>query len=221
MVRVLKSKEPKTPLSYLLVEGETDKLFWQRVRSDSINNCRVMIKDLKGLFNINKKVINGVIDYTNKHVDEVVKIYCCLDRESRYGKVPEFDIKTVIKYIRDQGIKRVLSVDQIIATQQTECWFLYDIEGIFKFWSIPKSKRNPKAFQPPEKCTFKDLKRLARRYSRDYEKGDAAMNFINHLDIGKIILNCRELREGIEKIKSNAEDLTNHLFRIRSRENKL
>ena len=31
-------------------------------------------------------------------------------------------------------------------------------------------------------------------------------------DIDKIVSGCRELRQGIEKIKSQANDMTNHLF---------
>ena len=35
----------KTPISLLLVEGETDELFWQQVKNSSLKSCRIIIKD--------------------------------------------------------------------------------------------------------------------------------------------------------------------------------
>ncbi len=203
----------KTPISLLLVEGTTEELFYERIKSVLLSDYRITIRrNMEGLFNINKKVINAIYNYCQEHEDEQVKVYCCLDRESRYGQVPGWDIKIVSKHIVEQNITNVLSIDEIIATQQIESWFLYDIKGIFVFLRTPKAKRNIKAFCPPEKYSYKDLERLFRRYDKSYNKGQTGKNLINHLDIDKIVSGCRELRQGIEKIKSQANDMTNHLF---------
>ena len=138
--------------------------------------------------------------------------YCCFDRESRYGEVPGFDIKKIKKYVNDAKLKSVLSIDLITATQQIESWFFYDIEGIYVYLKVPKSHRRLNAFRPPEKFDYRDLQRLFERYGKTYMKGKRAESFINKLDIKKIVCNCKELREGIQLIQSQAEDLTNHLF---------
>jgi len=202
----------KKPISLLLVEGETDKLFYKRIKNEFFTGSRVTTQNLYGLFNINKKIINRIVEYSKRHEDERIRVYCCLDRESRDDKVPEFDIKKITKYVKDENIRKIQSINSIIATQQIESWFLYDIDGIYKFLKVPVSKRNPKSFQPPGKFVYKHLQRLFERYNRTYTKGKRTENFINQLDIKKIVSNCKELREGIELIQSQSNDLTNHLF---------
>lgn len=202
----------KKPISLLLVEGETDELFYKRIKNEYFTGSRVTTQNLYGLFNINKKIINRIVEYSKRHEDERIRVYCCLDRESRDDKVPEFDIKKITKYVKDENIRKILSINSIIATQQIESWFLYDIDGIYKFLKVPVSKRNPKSFQPPERFGYKRLQRLFERYNRTYTKGKKAENFINHLNINKISSKCKELRDGIALIRSQATDLTNNLF---------
>jgi hypothetical protein len=85
-------------------------------------------------------------------------------------------------------------------------------EGIYVYLKVPKSQRNQRAFRPPERFGYRDLQRLFERHGKIYTKGKRAENFISRLDIEKIIYNCKELREGIQLIQSQATDLTNHLF---------
>jgi len=217
MVKEELHKVIKKPMSLLLVEGETDMLFYKRIKNTCLKEYRTTIRDLEGIYNINKKVINGIMNYVQQHRDENIRVYCCFDRESRYGEVPEFDIRKVGKYIKDEMIKTVLSIDLIRATQQIESWFLYDIEGIYEFLRVPRTQRNPKAFRPPARFGYKALQKLFERYEKTYTKGKNAQNFINHLNIGKIVSNCKELWEGIELIKLQTDDLTNHFFPVRRR----
>ena len=212
MAKEIRADLSRKPISLLLVEGETDELFYKRIKNELCVGSRVTTQNLYGLFNINKKIINKIVDYTKHHEDEMIRVYCCLDRESRDSKVPEFDIKKITKYVKNENIRKIQSINSIIATQQIESWFLYDIDGIYKLLKVPSTKRKPKAFQPPEKFGYKHLQRLFERYNRTYTKGKRAENFINQLDINKIVSNCKELREGIELIQAQSNDLTNHLF---------
>lgn len=205
-------KRRKPPMSLLLVEGATEVLFYNRIIDNYLSECRTTIKDLKGLFNINKKVIGEITKYCQRHEDEKIRVYCCLDRESRSGEVPGFNIDRILKHITNQNMNNVLDIKPVIATQQIESWFLYDIQSIYTFLKVPKSQRKPKAFQPPEKFTHKHLSCLFRRYKKSYAKGRGAQSFINSLDINRIMDNCEELKQGIALIKSQAEDLTNNLF---------
>jgi hypothetical protein len=211
MVREDMGKTAKKPISLLLVEGDTDVLFYGRIKKTFLNDCRITIRNLKGLYNINNKIIDGIVNYAQQHEDEKIRIYCCLDRESRYGEVPGFDIERIKKYIKDETVRSVLSVDLIRATQQIESWFFYDIEGICEFLKVPRPQRKSRVFKPPEKFGYMDLQRLFERYGKPYNKGKGAKNFINHLNIDKIVASCKELHNGIKIIQSQADDLTNRL----------
>lgn len=212
MVKDDQRRVAKKPISLLLVEGDTGVIFYKQIKNTFLGNYRSTIRNLEGLYNINKKIINAVVYYSQKHKDEKIRIYCCLDRESRYGQVPEFDIRRIRKYVRDENIRAVLSIDLIRATQQIESWFFHDIQGIYEFLKVPRGQRNPKAFWPPDKFGYKDLQRLFERYGKTYTKGKKAESFISHLDVQKIASNCKELGVGINLIQSQANDLTNHLF---------
>jgi len=151
MVREVQRNVVKNPISLLLVEGQTDEIFYARVKGTYLSECRIAIHNLQGLYNINAKIINQIVNYAQQHRDEVIRVYCCLDRESRCGTTPEFDLKRIEKYIKDESIKRVLSIDMIRATPHIESWLFHDIDGIYGFLRVPKSHRKPKTFKPPSK----------------------------------------------------------------------
>jgi len=165
-----------------------------------------------GNFNINEKVVDKVVEYCEKHIDELVKVYCCIDRESRNRKPPGFELKTIIREIRERNIESVLSIDKIIATQQIESWFFWDMETIYKCLKVARSRRKKNAYRPPDRYTYHDMIKLFRNHGKGYNKGKRCEYFIQQLNLNIIIRDCRELREGIEKIKSQANDTTNHLF---------
>ncbi|MCK4886025.1 MAG: DUF4276 family protein [Planctomycetes bacterium] len=212
MAKVQGKGHNREPISLLLAEGVTDELFWQQVKDSSLKGCRIITRDLKGNFNINKKVVAKAVGYCEKHLDERVRIYCCIDRESREGKAPGFELKTIVREICERNIKSVLSIDAIIATQQIESWFFWDMETIYKCLNVRRSQRKKNAYRPPERYTYHDMIKLFRNNGKAYNKGKRCGYFIQQLNLDRIIENCRELREGIEKIKSQANDTTNHLF---------
>ena len=215
MAKAQGKENHKTPISLLLVEGETDELFYYRIKKSYLasKKYRVTIRNLKGLFNINKKVINKVEEYCEKHTDELVRIYCCLDRESREGKTPGFEQKTIVREIYKRNIESVLSIDAIIATQQIESWFFWDMETIYKCLKVKHSQRKKNAYRPPDRYTYHDMIKLFRNHGKVYNKGKRCGYFIQQLNLDIIIRNCSELRKGIEKIKSQANDTTTHLFK--------
>jgi len=219
MVREVQHEVTKNPVSLLLVEGETDEIFYKRIKSELLASYRITIQNLEGLYNINAKVINRIIRYLQQHKDEKIIVYCCIDRESRYGTVPGFDLKRIKKYIKEQVIQNVLSINVIIATKQIESWFFYDLEGIYRYLKVPGALRNLNTFKPPEKFGYKDIQRLFGRYGKNYTKGKKSKNFIEHLNIKKIASQCKELAKGIAIIQSKSDDTTNHLFRSRKQKN--
>ena len=217
MVKEDQRDAAKKPVSLLLVEGDTDEIFYERIKKEFLAGYRGTVGNLEGLRNINAKVIDRIVRYLEQHNDEEIRVYCCLDRESRYGTPPGFDLNRIKKYIKAENIESVLSVNVAIATQQIESWFFYDIDGIYRFLKVPRAQRNLSAFEPPEKFGYKDLQRLFDRYGKTYSKGRRSKNFIDHLDIKKIASQCSELAEVISLIRCQAHDLTNYILPKRRR----
>jgi hypothetical protein len=190
--------DPGNVLTVLLVEGPTEEIFYGRVKAEHLDHaCSVKIECIEGLYNVNTKILQAL---TTKHKDQRVRAYCCLDRESRYASVPVFDLGFIRRDLRQKGASNVLSVDAIIATRMIESCFFYDVAGIYAHLRVPRAQRQPKKYRPPEKFCVEDLKDLFRRYGKNYIEGDRAENFINKLDLKKIVRECASLRDGINLI---------------------
>jgi len=204
-------KRPAGPLSILLVEGETELLFYDRVKALCLRPAnRITIEHIGGLYNVNKKILGKL---TSKYEDQMVRAYCCLDRESRHAQTPGFDLELIRNELRARNVTNVLSVDKVIATQMIESWFFYDIVGVYRYLKAPKTRRKGKAYNPPEKCRETDLKALFRKHGKNYQEGRRAKPFIDQLDIAKIAADCKALKEGIARVNKQARDTTSHLFR--------
>ena len=188
-------------LSVLLVEGPTERLFYGRIKRRYLEgNCACTIEPMNGLFNINEKVLHAL---ATRNTDRQVRAYCCFDRESRYAPTPGFDLRFIRAQLKKDGIRNVLSLDAIIATQMIESWFFHDYPGICAYLKVPRSRRNPKAYVPVERYRVKDLKALFSLYGKRYSEGDRAEHFINKLDIERIYRQSTALKQGIELILNN------------------
>ncbi len=181
----------------IFVEGETEEEFYQVVCDRYLRGLSKQVKNLHGNFNIHSKILDKTVSFLENHPESEVRVYCCIDRESR-DQNPPINIDNLVKTFALKKC-RVLSVRKIIATQMIESWFFHDTEGIYKFLSTPKSKRNYK-FKPPEKFTHIHLADLFKRNGKIYIKGKRCKNFIKHLDIKKIVGACEELQKGINLI---------------------
>jgi hypothetical protein len=201
-------KKPKRILSLLLVEGPTEVVFYEKIKELFLKSTK--IEHLEGNFNINKKVLQKTL---NKNSDRLVRVYCCVDRESRYGKVPGLDLKLIRNTVVKKNRNNVLSVDRIIATKMLESWFFYDMPGIYKYLKTPRAKRTIDKFMPPEKNDWRVLDRLYKQNGKlHYMKGFKAEGIVKSLDIPKIYNSCKELKDGVDLINGQANDTTSHLY---------
>lgn len=188
-------------VALFFVEGDTEEEFYSIVFREHLPGIPKSVVNVNGIYNIHRKVLGKTEAFLHSHKDKVVRIYCCIDRESRDHN-PPLDIDELrVSFKEIRGFKRVLSADAIIATQMLESWFFHDIEGIYKFLRVPTKDRNPAKFAPPEKFTHIHLAKLFERFGKTYIKGHKCANFISNLDIAEIYKKCRELREGLELIK--------------------
>ena len=121
-------EKTQTILSVLLVEGQTEVVFYNEIKRLYLKNTT--IEHLNGNFNINRKILDKI---TYKYSDRPVRVYCCVDRESRFGQVPNLDLDLIREEIVSKNFDNVLSIDSIIATKMIESWFFYDVSGIYTY----------------------------------------------------------------------------------------
>jgi len=193
-----KGAASQKPLSVLLVEGPTEVVFYERVKRLYLGDCRVVIEHIEGNFNVNAKVLDRLVA---KYGDVPTRAYCCLDRESRYAKVPGLDLRFIERELAGKGADSILSVDAVIAKQMIESWFFHDVDGIFAHLRVPKKERKPRKWRPAERFRVEDLKALFRRYGKMYCEGERAKGFIESLNLEAIVTGCRDLRDGIDLIR--------------------
>lgn len=205
------------PVSLLVLEGDTEQVFYSIVRDRFLKGVRLELRDIKGRGNVNKDVLREIYKYIYNNRDDLVRAYCCVDTERQKRTATPFELDFIREQVKIRKLSHVLSVDVILADPEIESWFFYDIEGIYKFLGAKTSQRNVKKYSNPKNLCKGDLQELFHRFGKEYLPGKRAMNFINHLNIEEIVSKCNELREGIELIQLQADDLTNHLFPVRIR----
>lgn len=193
-------KKSHKEVALIFVEGDTEKEFYTKLAESYLRGISKSIINLHGIYNVHRNVLGKTEAFLHQHSDVTVRIYCCIDRESRDHN-PPLDIAELRSTLKEQqDFNRVLSADAIIATQMIESWFFYDIDGIYKFLKVPRNLRNHTKFRPPEKFTHLDLSKLFARFGKTYIKGRKCANFINHLDLGEIYGSCNELSAGLNLI---------------------
>ena len=200
------------PVSLLVLEGDTEQLFYHIIRDKFLKGIRIELRNIKGRGNVNKDVLCEIYKYTYNNRDDAVRVYCCVDTERQKRTATPIELDLIREQVKIKKLRCVLSVDLLSADPEIESWFFYDIEGIYKFLGVKTSQRNVKKYSNPKNLCKKDLQRLFHRFEKEYLPGKRAANFINHLDIDKIITECKELHDGIALIQSQATDLTNNLF---------
>lgn len=199
-------KKPYREVALIFVEGDTEEEFYTKLAKLYLSGISKTIINLHGIYNVHRKILGKTEAFLHRHSDKYVRIYSCIDRESRDHNPPLdiVDLRLTLKEQRD--FNRVLSADAIIATQMIESWFFYDIEGIYKFLKVPRGLKNLTKYKPPEKFTHLDLSKLFARFGKTYIKGRKCANFINQLDLRKIYENCSELSVGLNLIIGQAQD---------------
>jgi hypothetical protein len=154
-----------------------------------------------------------IIRTSYKYYDGLVRVYCCVDRESRFGRVPGLNLADIRQELISKKFTNVLSVNRIVATKMLESWFFYDVPGIYKYLKTPRAKRTVKKFNPPKKNDWRVLDRLYKQNGRTgYSKGRKAEGLVKCLDIPEIYKSCKELRNGVDLINKQADDDSNHLL---------
>jgi hypothetical protein len=187
----------------LLYEGETEEEFYKSLIAIKIprRKIRISYENLKGITtNINRKVLNKIYKHlSNNGNEDRINVFVAIDREGDRTNESPLDIPKLKATIAKET-DRIVEVIEIIATQDIESWFLFDIEGIYTFLKVPLAHRNPSKFKNTEAFNNRSLSNLFRTHKKVYFKGKRVAGLIEHLDINKIYDECQDLREGIEKM---------------------
>jgi hypothetical protein len=198
-------------VSLLILEGDTEEVFYPIIRDKFLKGIRIELRNIKGRGNVNKDVLAEIYKYAYNNCDDSIRAYCCIDTESNTQSATPFELELVRNRARERRMNQVLSIDCVLADPDIESWFFHDIEGIYGFLRVKSSRRKTKGYINRSDLNKKDLKGLFHTFGKEYLPGKRAQNFINSLDVEKIVSCCNTLRNGIQMIKSLAEDLTNHL----------
>lgn len=199
-------KRPKLNPNSLVFfyEGYTEEEFYDNIFKLFIplRNLRIKKINLKGIFNINSKVIGRTNQYLDDHTKETqINIIIACDREGVRSKPPILNLKLLRQYFKKEG--RIKSVSSIIATQDLESWFFYDYNGICQFLRIAKKSRNARNFKNTEGLNNRDLAQLFRKHGKLYfKRGRRVQGFIAALDLKLIVDSCKDLKNGIDRINA-------------------
>lgn len=188
-----------------LYEGETEKEFYKIIFEKYLEPrlLRINYGNLRGIYDINNKVeskIKAYLDNKDRKDFKNINVFVAYDREGDRNTDSSLNIDELKKYFIFKG-SRIKNIHEIIATQDLESWLFNDIEGIYSFLKVPKSKRNLKAYPNCEMVNNRTLSTLFHKYGKHYQKGSKVANFITSLDIEKIFNSVKDLKDGVEKIR--------------------
>jgi hypothetical protein len=201
--------EQQNPKSILfLYEGDTEREFYDIIFNKYLTPRKIRItqNNLKGIFNINKKVEGRIIFHLDNHPErKQIYVFIAIDREGPKKTALLINLQSLKTKFLKHG-SRIKSINTIIATQDIESWVFYDIEGIYKFLKVPFKERHPQNYSDVEKTNNIVLSQLFRKYGRLYSKGTRVQGFLKSIDMNKIYSKCFELKKGIEEMRKLYEN---------------
>ena len=186
-----KDKEEKVVV--IFIEGETEIEFYKRLVSVMRTHCggrltcSVELINASGIGQYKDKVLR-IFDkrIKKKYPNEAFYVALCYDQDVfEMGKNPPVNWQEVRRAFGDNGAE---DIRLIKAVHSIEDWFLCDAEGIYRYLQLPANTKLPSG------NGYDRLKALFKKKNKIYIKGKSNGNFVQTLDIEKILLtNCREI----------------------------
>lgn len=188
-----KDREEKENVVVIFIEGETEIEFYKKLVSVMRTHCG-------GRLTCSVEPINAA--GIGQYKDKVLRIFekrikkkypngefhvaLCYDQDVfEMGKNPPVNWQEIKRAFQDSGVNDTRLVK---AVHSIEDWFLCDVEGIFQYLHLPANTKLPSG------NGYERLKALFKKGKRIYIKGKTNGNFVQALDIEKILLtNCRDI----------------------------
>jgi len=189
----------------ILLEGETEEEFFKALANKYLGGVPKTFRNMKGNFNINNKIVDKIIQFSNEHPDQEFDVYICVDQE-REGD-PIYNEKYVTQEI--EGITTCLETNDVVANIMIESLFFIDMGGLYKFLRTPNKKRNPKKYSNFRRLTHKDLTALFRQNNKMYHKGRRCQSLVENLDLDKIRKTAKEVDFFVTQLKKRHDKNNN------------
>jgi len=187
-------------VALLLVEGETEEEFYQLFLEKHCHSTSKKLKNLKGNFNINNKLVDASYSFAWNNPTDTFDVYVCIDQERPSAPVAYNHV------VVEEHLRKLANFQRLIpciAVLMIESLFFLDIEGIYAFLRTPVSHRVPDKFGNFRQLRHEDLGRLFKAAGKQYRKGYRTHNFISALDLSKIAT-ADELANLIRRIGEHA-----------------
>jgi hypothetical protein len=184
----------------ILLEGETEEEFYKRIGNDYLKGRQKSFKNMRGNFNINRKILDKILEFSHQHPDKKFDVYICIDQE-KVG-TPPYNKNFVLS--RTAPIENCQEIFDAIINLMIESVFFIDIKGIFVYLGTPKNDRKEGKYKNFRTLTDKDLSILFKKHKKIYKKGKRCGPFINSLDIEKIRKNAAEISNFIQNIQTRS-----------------
>lgn len=186
----------------IFVEGDTDKLFFDRLvqyyrQESSVPIASCEVRNLHGVSRYNGKLagkLKGqIIPAAERKGMEVQAVCCSYDTDVfEYAERPVVDWSRVAAEVRRLGIREFCEVK---VEQMMEDWLLDDMNGVCGYLKLKKTPASVKGRNGYERIL--NLYKLANNV---YVKGLGAGALIAALDMGVIREKRKAALEGLEKV---------------------
>lgn len=188
-----KDREGNEKVVVIFIEGETEIEFYKRLVSVMRDycggrlTCSVEPINASGIGQYKDKVLRVFEKrIKKKYPHGEFHVALCYDQDVfEMGKNPPVKWQEVKNAFLDNGANEV---QLIKAVHSIEDWFLCDPAGILQYLHLPANTKLPSG------SGYDRLKALFKKGRKIYIKGKTSGNFVQSLDIEKILLtNCRDI----------------------------
>ena len=178
------------------VEGDTEVAFYKQLMAEMHKLCpgqrfavdQIVYKNLQGISRYDKHALRVFKQDIKMRYDECnFTVVLCYDTDVfEFTPNPPVNWENVDRMLRAAGADRVIHLK---AKYSIEDWFLLDMTGVCSYLKLPKNTK------VQNKRGLKTLQELFRKKNRVYIKGSNAADFIQSLDVCKIMCClCKELK---------------------------
>lgn len=189
----MSKKEREEKVVVIFIEGETEIEFYKkfvsimRTHCGGRLSCSVEPINASGIGQYKDKVLRIFEKrIKKKYPNGEFYVALCYDQDVfEMGKTPPVNWQEVKRAFLDSGANEVRLIK---AVHSIEDWFLCDAEGIFRCLHLPANTKLPSG------NGYERLKQLFKKGKKIYIKGKTNGNFVQDLDIEKILFNnCHDI----------------------------
>jgi hypothetical protein len=190
----------------IFIEGETEVEFYKKLlqsirplcNDKKFNLSKIVIRNLKGIGNYKNRAYRVFSkDIVPKNPDVLFNVFFCYDTDVfEFSQKPPVKWREVEKILIENGAAKVIHIK---AKKSIEDWFLIDHKGICKYLGLSVSKASSSGVNGVKK-----MENLFKKANKVYIKGGKTTDFLDSLDIKKIMGKiCCEIKPLCKELGAN------------------